>query len=603
MRRSLLLASTLVCLYAAAWTSSAQAAFFPGDPVDAGRIVGDIDLSRDGTGGVVYLKPVDGVDHVFVSRFVNGTFQAPERVDGAFAGFSSQPVIAAAPGGRLAVAFVNGGFVHGLARPEGKSFTGTTALGDGSSPSVDMAINGAALASFTTNSGDVRVARLDRRSGRWSTLPQIADRAQGNFAGGGTGRSKIAISADGVGVVTWGEAAHVHARKVFVESGLSNSPQDLTPPSFGGKASTFSELPDIDAEEDSSYAWVAFRQVLAGGGARILARRQRGTEFDQPIGIDVGDEPGTEPRIEITPRGVGIAAMSGANSGQPMAATIDRRDAFSVGARILFPSNVPSTPVPAMSDNDDGIVAGVIGGPGQPPFVRVRPYLEGQPQAEVNLSRPELGPVDAGMGLVAAADRADGFIVAWIQGGRLVAGYGDREPGNFVGYTRRSCCVAARAKLNWQRSFELWGPVRYEVYVDGKLVGTTTKRSIKLRTALRGTKHKWHVIAKDIRGQFKRTKTRTLIVDDLRPRQSVRYSRKSRSVRLVVRGRDVRRAGHRTSGIGGTVIAWGDGGKTSRGSTARASHRYRRSGTFTLRITTRDKAGNETVRKRRVRIG
>ncbi|MDQ3678421.1 MAG: hypothetical protein M3401_16765 [Actinomycetota bacterium] len=601
MRRLLIVASTLACIYTAAWTSTAQAGFFPGNPIDDARVVGDIDLARDGTGAVAYIKTVGGVDHVFVSRFSGGVFQPPERVDGAFAGLSSQPAIAAAPGGRLVVVFVNGGFVHGVVRPAGTGFSGTTALGDGSDPSVDMSIHGTAMASFTSNAADVRVSRLDGTNNRWSTLPQVADFAATNAAGHGSGRSKIAISADGVAVVTWGEAGHVYARKVF-GSGLSNAPQDLTPPSFAGKASTLSELPDIDAEEDSSYAWVVFRQVLSGGGARILARRQRGTTFDPPIGIDVGNEPGTEPRIEITPRGVGLAAMAGATSRQPMAATIDKRDMFSAGSRILLPSAVPSTPTAAMSDNDNGLVAGILGGLGQPPFVRVRPYLEGQPQPEVNLSRPELGAVAAGMGLQAAADRSDGFIVAWIQGGKLVAGYGDREPGNFVGYTRRKCCVAARAKLTWQRSFELWGPVRYEVYVDGKLAGTTTNVKMKLAKSLRGIRHKWQVIAKDVRGQFKRTKTRALIVDDLRPRQSVRFSRKGRRVNLVVRGRDPRRAGHRTSAMAGTVVSWGDGRKTSRrGRIARFRHRYRRSGKFTVKITTRDKAGNETVRRRTVR--
>src|SRR6476660_1273447 len=122
--RRLLICAVLGCLPAAAWTSSAQAGFFPGDPVDAASRVGDIDLARDGTGGVTYVKNVGGADHIFVSRFVGGAFQAPERVDGAFGGSSSEPVIAASPDGRLAVVFVNGGFVHGVVRPVGQGFSG-----------------------------------------------------------------------------------------------------------------------------------------------------------------------------------------------------------------------------------------------------------------------------------------------------------------------------------------------------------------------------------------------------------------------------------------------------------------------------------------------
>ena len=42
------------------------------------RSVGGVDLARDGTGGVVYIKRVDGVPHVFVSRF-NGGQLPPAR--------------------------------------------------------------------------------------------------------------------------------------------------------------------------------------------------------------------------------------------------------------------------------------------------------------------------------------------------------------------------------------------------------------------------------------------------------------------------------------------------------------------------------------------
>ncbi len=35
-------------------------------------------MAEDGTGGVVYLKRVDGVTHVFVSRYVNGQWLTPD---------------------------------------------------------------------------------------------------------------------------------------------------------------------------------------------------------------------------------------------------------------------------------------------------------------------------------------------------------------------------------------------------------------------------------------------------------------------------------------------------------------------------------------------
>lgn len=602
MRRLLTYTTALLCLALMAVATPARAAYFLGDPIDDAIALGGLDLALDGTGAAVYVKNEDGVSRIFASRFERGGFQPPQRIDAGLTGPGSQPVVAAAPDGRLVIAFVNSGVIYGVTRRTGQPFSAPVSLFSGANPSIDLSINGTALASFTSPQGDVRIARLDRRSLRWAVLEQPVDIAPSNVTGVGNGRSKIVISADGIGLVTWGEAGHVFARKVF-GSGISNAPQDLTPASFGGRATTISELPDVKAEDDSSYAWVVFRQQFSDGGSRILARRQRGTAFEPPVAVDVGDEPTTEPRIDLAARGVGMVAMSGDTTNQPMATYLDRRDTFGPASRIFTPSAFSPAAVPAVGENMDAVVAAVIGGLGQAPYVRVRPFLAGKPQADITLSRPELGPVAPTLGLGAAVDRAFGVVVAWVQGNKLVAGYQDREPADFVGYTRRTCCVAARAKLTWQRSVDVWGPMRYEVLVDGKSAGVTEATTFTLTTPLRGARHRWQVRGTDARGQFKITPSRGIIVDDLRPRQSVRVRRKGRRVSVSVRSRDVRRPGHRRSGIARIIISWGDRRTSSRGSSPlRATHRYRRGGAFTLTVTTRDVAGNETVSKRTVRI-
>jgi hypothetical protein len=250
------------------------------------------------------------------------------------------------------------------------------------------------------------------------------------------------------------------------------------------------------------------------------------------------------------------------------------------------------------------MVAAMIAGLGEPAYIRVRPFVEGVGQADITLSRPELGGVVPGAGLEAASDRVDGQIVAWIQGGKLVAGYHDREPGTFVGLTRRNCCVPALPTLEWQAAFDVWGPMRYDVLIDGKSVGVATNVArITLAAPLRGARHRWQVVGSDARGQTKRSPTRTLIVDDLRPRQTVHYKRQGRRVTVRVRSRDVRRPGHRASGIKSIVVSWGDRSRSARGiGSLSAGHRYRRGGTYTLTITSRDVAGNANVRKRTVRI-
>jgi hypothetical protein len=623
--RAALLAAS-VALLALGAAPAAQAGFFAGDPIDGPsadiRALGDVDLARDGTGALTYVKHVDGVDRVFAARFVDGAFQAAEPLDTALPGPSSQPVVGAADAGRLVVVFVSAGTVYGVVRPSGGTWSAPTPLGAGVDPAVDLSINGTAFASFTAD-GDVRVARLDRRTNAWTLLPEPADVDPAKAAGVGDDRSRVAVSADGVGVVTWGEGGHVYARKMF-GTGLSNAPQDLTPADFGGRVPTVSDLPELDAEDDSSYAWVAFRQTFADGGTRILARRQRGTSFDPPVAVDeAGGEPTGGPRIDLNGRGVAVVTTRGVQSGQPMWAVTDR-DLFGTGGRLFVPSAISAPAVvPAIGENDDGLIGAVLGSSpgipidalppaavgavGEPAYVRVRTIEDRKLGPELTLSRAELGPVVPELGFDVAADRASGAVVAWIQGTgadrRLVAGYLDRPPGFFAGYTTQRCCAGALPRLTWQASLNIWGPVRYVVTVDGKPVGETADTALTLKVPIAAGRHRWQVVAFDARGQSKRSRTRTLQVDALAPRLSVGYKRKKRVVTLSLRARDLG-GGHRASGVRSIVVAWGD---TSQGvgataASLRTSHRYRGGGSYPLRITATDRAGNKRTSLKTLRI-
>jgi hypothetical protein len=603
----LALAAVLACALAA----PADAAFFPGDAIDGPspdvRALGDLDLARDGTGAVAWVRAVDGADHVFVARFEGGNFQPAERIDATLPGPSSQPVVGASDNGRLAIVFVNAGTVYGVVRPAaGQPYAAPVPFGPGSDPAVDLSINGTAFASFTS-AGDVRIARLDRRSNAWTGLPQPVDVDPARAAGVGTGRSKVAISADGIGVVTWGEGGHVFARKMF-NVGISNAPQDLTPADFGGRVATTSDLPSVDAEDDSSYAWIVFRQTFADGGSRTLARRQRGTAFDPPVAVDTGDEPVRDPRIDLSGRGQGLATSVGANTGQPLTALIDKRDIFGPGGRILSPSSIATAVAPAISENNVSIAAAALAGPGLPPAVAVRPFDDGTPEKDVGLSRLELGPVDPDAGFDAASDRSGGSVVAWVQGApaerRIVAGYFDRPPSRFLGYTGQGCCRGVMPTLKWQEAFNIWGATRYEVLVDGTVVGQTVgKPELALPTALAAGTHSWQVRAIDIRGQATRSKRRVLRIDGRKPLLTVHYKRKQRVVVLSVRARDDASNGRLSAGMEGIAVSWGDGTTGPRGRfEVRATHRYQR-GKFTLTITARDKAGNEVVNERALRIG
>jgi hypothetical protein len=108
MRRRLPL---IVLLLALAVPASAQAGTFPGDPIDgpaAGLRLTDLDLARDGTGGVAYVRP----EGVSVSRFIGGKFQPPEGLGPTGPGAGA--AVAAGSNGRLAVVFSSGGFVYAI---------------------------------------------------------------------------------------------------------------------------------------------------------------------------------------------------------------------------------------------------------------------------------------------------------------------------------------------------------------------------------------------------------------------------------------------------------------------------------------------------------
>src|SRR4051794_26968568 len=115
MRRRLLAVSTVLAgLALAAPAARADVGqFVPGEPIDGPgtgiQRVGGLDVARDGTGALTYVKELGGVDHVFTSRLINGAWQPPEQLDAGLAGPSSQPVVAAADRRRLVYAFSSGG--------------------------------------------------------------------------------------------------------------------------------------------------------------------------------------------------------------------------------------------------------------------------------------------------------------------------------------------------------------------------------------------------------------------------------------------------------------------------------------------------------------
>jgi hypothetical protein len=602
-----LVPSTLVALavLAVALPASAGAvagSFIPGEAIDGPsadiQSLGDLDVARDGTGALAYVKQVAGVPHIFVSRLVNGAFQPPEQVDAGLGGAGAQPVVAASDGGRLVVAFVSGGGIFSVVRPAGAP--GYAAIQQiaaaGSDPSVAMSINGVAYLTWTSN-GDVGAARLERNGAAFNGVPGVLDINPAATAGTGTGRSKVAVAADGIATVVWGESGHVYARRIF-ELRLSTAPQDL-----GDGA----DEPDISSEDDSSFAWAVFRQ-----NGVAVARRLVGSQFDPPLPLETA-EGAESPRVAINGRGVGYAGIGGTSTNGAYGAVL-KDDVFNPGLVIGGGFGVAPAPVPAVAESGDGLIAFQQGDASGGHSIHARPYdyvpasrVVTAPGPDATLSNPALGPTDASRGLLASADRAGDVAVAFVQGqgagSQIVVGSFDRAPGAFRANTTTKWRNFVRTPLKWGTSFELWGPLTYQVQVDGVTVAQTTSTGVTVPTPIKDGVHRWRVVAIDRRGQATATPVRNLREDATPPKVSFKLSgsrKRGKLLKIAVKATDASGTKAKASGLKFVRISFGDGSRAI--AAKKAAHRYGRSGHRTVSVSAGDNAGNVITVKRRITV-
>jgi hypothetical protein len=600
-RRIALLAALAALVLPAVAGAATPSRFFPGTAVDGPsadiQSLGDLDVARDGTGALAYVKRVAGVDHVFVSRLADGAFQPPEQVDAGLAGAGSQPVVAASDGGRLVVAYVSGGAIFTTVRPAGApGYAATQEIAaSGANPDVEMSINGVAYLTWSTG-GDVLAARMERAATTFNGVPGPLDIDPAAVAGTGTGRPKVAVAADGVATVVWGEGGHAYARRIF-ELRLSTAPQDL-----GAGA----DEADISSEDDSSFAWTVFRQ-----GGQTIARRLVGSQFDDPVSLQ-GAEGSEAPRVAINGRGVGYAGVAGTASATAYGAVL-KDDLFNPGVALGGGFAAPA-PVPAVAETGDGLIAFQQGDATGARAIVARPYdyvpasrLVTQPGPPAVLSNPALGTPDASRGLEAAADRAGDVAIAFVQGdgdGRqIVAASLDRAPGSFRANTSTKWRKFARPPLKWGTAFELWGPLTYNVLIDNELVAQTTSSGVTVPGVVADGLHRWRVVATDIHGQSSATPSRNLRVDATPPKVTYKISgarKRGKPVKVVVQATDASGTAAKASGLDHVRISFGDGSRPIVGLSA--IHRYGHSGKVTVRISAVDKAGNVGTKTRQITI-
>ncbi|HVR04764.1 MAG TPA: PKD domain-containing protein [Solirubrobacteraceae bacterium] len=318
------LAAALAAVALAALPVGASAVILPATTIDgpseeiAG--FGGVAMAEDGSGGLVYLKRVDGVPHVFVSRYVGGHWLAPIRVDRCSPSSTQEtstgeahceepyaaswPRIGAAAGGELIVVWATpfatspstGKPIYELLAsvlgPGGEQF-GQAMIVDrdieeGTGTDPDLAVSSTGMADVVyrvidtekvgislLRAGDVpesvRVAHFDGQ--RWSNLGAInRDAAVGMRPPTQDNAPQIAIGPTGNGIVVWQEpdiegVARIWARRVF-----SSSLDYVMPVS----AETYNGAPITD---DADAPSVAFSRL---GQAEVAYRQAAGPSSPLP---------------------------------------------------------------------------------------------------------------------------------------------------------------------------------------------------------------------------------------------------------------------------------------------------------------------------------
>ena len=121
-----------------------------------------------------------------------------------------------------------------------------------------------------------------RRRSRSTSIPRWR-RAPGAL------RPRVAVSAEGYAVATWGDARREGSTRVWARrmTGMNLSVAPAGPDAAGRR---HADSPDIDIEDDGSFAWVVFRQDIAGI-SRTVGRRLVGSLFEPLEPIDGGIAP------------------------------------------------------------------------------------------------------------------------------------------------------------------------------------------------------------------------------------------------------------------------------------------------------------------------
>jgi hypothetical protein len=384
-----------------------------------------LSVSRDGSGGLVYLESVNGVNHVFVSVLTGGAFGVPAEIDGGLPGASSEPVIAAGDGGLLLIAFTNGNQLFVVSRQSSSaSFSTPQDLYNGAlNPSIELSIHSEGYLAFTAIDGsgfDVR--DLYYEGGQWTLESGPLNVTPADNAGTGVGAPKVAAAGDGEAIVAWGESGHIYARRVWY--GMTSyvvSQADV--PSLEGLNEVAADSPVIGVGDNSSYTDVAFHETFANGSqtiSRVLVNRMVGSAFQGVVEADgqafATGAGATAPGISMMQYGNGFVTSELQGPDQVWATVLGQNGAAGTAEEIdSLPNASEPDPTSAIAGDYSGLIAwqhdpGLLSSPD----VRARFYSNSTFGPEMVVSNPNLGPTEAAEGLFAAGDHGGDVAIAYV---------------------------------------------------------------------------------------------------------------------------------------------------------------------------------------------
>jgi PKD domain len=646
LRPAKMLVVALAVVVWAAHAQQARAVILPSVTIDGPSedIVGfgGVAMAEDGTGGVVYVKRVEGVPHVFVSRYVGGRWLTPIRVDGEEPFAASWPRIGAAEGGRLTVVWATPyateenrpveELLGATLGPGSSSFSAAQLIdpdireGTGTSPDLAMSSTGQADVAYrvvhneaATNRrlreipllrpGDVieevRVAHYNGE--RWSGLGAInRDPGVSMRPPSEANAPKVAIGPTGSGVVVWQEpdidgVARIWARRLFgrtLDYVLPVSAQSYNGTPIGQDA----DAPSV-AVSLLGQAEVAYRQGVGPGsplpGPRIFLNTLpdgESTSGAQFLGASIVDS--------------AVSGGAGATVGPPSIDINEKRE-----LRLLYDANgtprvvegddlgllstlslgppfagAQQASASVMNPNGGGISAWPSADAGGHPAVAVREDFPGGAVQTALVGGGAGGEVaELAVGRSGLGDGLVAFRQGQLGNAAIVAAQLTTPPAQLTLSLPKGWIAPAQAVASWLPASSANAPLTYRVVLDGRALPTPAGAfSMRLDSRRLGSgHHRVQLLATDIDGQATLSPPTTLLVDAKPP--SVNVTRAAGGFGVAVRISDP------YSGVdtGAVSVSFGDGGSAH--GHKRLVHRYAHPGVYQIVVHVRSNAGNTGV--------